>query len=82
MQNTLTSMTQGCMENPERLEQPGEEGGEDKLCAHVVKLTFHRYSDIQEECGSSRIATALLLNFARVRWGTTALLTCYPMLNT
>ena len=73
------------MENPERLEQPGGGGGvrgEDKLCAHVVKLTFHRYSDIQEECGSSRIVTALSLNVAGVRWGTTALLTSYPMLNT
>ena len=38
----------------------------DKLHSHVIKSTFHSivHRDIQEECGSSRILTALVLKFA------------------
>ena len=38
---------------------------------HVIKLTFHSivHRDIQEVCGSSRLLTALVLKFARARWG-------------
>jgi len=33
------------------------------------------HSDIQEVCGSSRLAAALVLMFAGVQWGSIALLT-------
>ena len=38
---------------------------------HMVKIIVGIvHSDIQEVCGSRRIVTALVLKFARVRWGT------------
>ena len=60
------------------------QGGEDKLHAHVIKLTFHSIvdGDIQEVCRSSRILTALALKFAGARWGAVALLTSFLTLNT
>ena len=44
------------------VEGRGREGEQDKFCAHVVKLTFHRYtvvhSDIQEVYRSSNSSSA------------------------
>ena len=51
---------------------------QDKLQAHVIKLTFHSigHRDIQEVCGSSRPLTAL--KFAGARWGAAALIDFLP----
>ena len=59
-------------------------GGQDKLQAHVMKLTFHGivHRDIQEVCGSSRLLTALVLKFAGAHWGAVTLLTSSLTLNT
>ena len=47
----------------------GSDSADDKLHAHVIKLTFHNivYRDIQEGCGSSRLLTAPVLKFAGAR---------------
>ena len=44
----------------------------DKVCAHVVELTFQRYS---------RLVTALVLKFSGVQGCAIAVLTSYLMLN-
>ena len=40
------------------------------------------HSDVQEECGTSRLVTALVLKFSGVQWDIIAVLTSYLMLNT
>ena len=40
------------------------------------------HSDIQEECGTSRLVTALVLKFSGAQWDVIAVLTSYLILNT
>jgi len=57
--------------------------GLDQICVHVVELMFIGilYSAMQDEYGSSGLATTWVLKFTRVLWGSITLLTSDLMLN-